>query len=137
VAERLPGGAPERVATGLLRRGGRVLLCHRSPDRRWYPGCWDVPGGHLEPGEAPAQALVRELREELGVTVALPGPPAVHVGYPDWSLDAWVLDSWQGEPANLAPHEHDALAWVDAGEAAALPLADPYVLALVRAALRG
>lgn len=127
----------ERVATGLLRRGGRVLLCHRSPARRWYPDCWDVPGGHLEPGEAPAQALVRELREELGVTVAPPGPPALQVAYPDWSLDAWVLDAWEGEPVNLAPHEHDALAWVDAAGAAALPLADAYVLRLVRSALPG
>ncbi|GID92165.1 NUDIX hydrolase [Amorphoplanes digitatis] len=56
-----------RIVTALLRDGNRVLLCHRSPQRRWYPDVWDLPGGHVEPGEPPGAALARELREELVV----------------------------------------------------------------------
>jgi mutator protein MutT len=126
----------EQVSLALLRRGGRVLLCHRGPHRRWYPGCWDAPGGHLEAGETPQQALVRELAEELGVVVA--PPPALPVlvrEHPDWVLRAWVLDDWAGEPANRAPDEHDALAWVDARGAAELVLADDYLRELIALAL--
>jgi len=42
------------------------VLCHRSPERRWYPDVWDFPGGHIEPGEDPQAALRREVAEELG-----------------------------------------------------------------------
>jgi 8-oxo-dGTP pyrophosphatase MutT (NUDIX family) len=62
-----------RIVTGLLRDGDRVLLCHRSPGRRWYPDVWDLPGGHVEPGELPGDALARELREEVGIEIALFG----------------------------------------------------------------
>ncbi len=56
------------VVAGVLVRGDTVLMCHRSPHRRWYPGVRDLPGGHVEPGEDEPAALARELREELGVT---------------------------------------------------------------------
>jgi 8-oxo-dGTP pyrophosphatase MutT (NUDIX family) len=45
-----------------------VLLGRREAGRAFYPGVWDVLGGHLEPGETSEQALARELREEVGVT---------------------------------------------------------------------
>src|ERR671922_1793664 len=48
--------------------GLSILLGKRSASRADYPGVWDVPGGHCEPGETPEQTLVRELQEELGVT---------------------------------------------------------------------
>ena len=69
-----------RIVTALLRDGNRILLCHRSPRRRWYPDVWDLPGGHVEPGELPGAALARELREEHGIDVAAPsGPPLQEV----------------------------------------------------------
>ena len=55
-------------AGGLLVRGGEVLLARRSSVRLFYPGVWDVVGGHCEDGEAPSEALVREVQEEIGVT---------------------------------------------------------------------
>ncbi|WP_428833210.1 NUDIX hydrolase [Micromonospora coerulea] len=53
---------PVRIVTAVLRDGDRVLLCHRSAGRRWYPDVWDLPGGHVEEGEDPKESLVRELR---------------------------------------------------------------------------
>lgn len=55
----------EAIVAGVMIQDGRILLCHRSPDRWWYPDVWDLPGGHVEPGETPAAALRRDL-EELG-----------------------------------------------------------------------
>ena len=48
-------------------RGDEILLAKRSEGRTFYPGVWDVIGGHCEGSEAPADALVRELQEEIGV----------------------------------------------------------------------
>jgi 8-oxo-dGTP diphosphatase len=72
------GAAPARIVTAFLRDGNRVLLCHRSARRRWYPDVWDLPGGHVERGELPGASLVRELREELGIDIAPPVGPPMH-----------------------------------------------------------
>jgi 8-oxo-dGTP diphosphatase len=58
-------------AGGLLVRGDETLLARRAPDRSFYPFVWDVVGGHCESAEAPGDALVREVQEEIGVTAAL------------------------------------------------------------------
>ncbi len=57
----------KRTASAWIVRGGRVLLERRSADARIAPGAWDTPGGHIEAGETPAEALARELEEELGI----------------------------------------------------------------------
>lgn len=124
------------VAAGLLRCGGRGLLLHRAPSRRWYPDCWDLPGGHVEDGETPDAALHRELLEELGVSALVAGVPFAQVRGDDFRMDVWVIDQWDGEPANLDPTEHDALAWLNHYELTALRLADSRLPALVEAALR-
>jgi hypothetical protein len=59
-------------AMAILRACDSVLMCHRHPAREWIPDVWDFPGGHVEPDETPQQALVRELDEELGVTIDAP-----------------------------------------------------------------
>ena len=66
---REPGG--HRVVAAILQSGDRVLLCHREPGRRWYPDVWDFPGGRVEYGETPEQALHRELTEEIGLDVGV------------------------------------------------------------------
>lgn len=124
------------VTAGLLRRGGRGLLLHRAPTRRWYPDCWDLPGGHVEPDETPHAALQRELLEELGVTAVVSGPPFAQVHGEDFRMDVWVVDHWEGEPANLDPTEHDALAWLNHHEMSALRLADARMVVMFEAALR-
>jgi 8-oxo-dGTP diphosphatase len=60
------------VVAAVIERGGRVLVSQRGPGVG-HPGRWEFPGGKREPGESDAQALARELREELGVEVDI-GP---------------------------------------------------------------
>lgn len=116
------------VVAAALCRDGRVLLCHRTATRRWYPDVWDFPGGHVEERESPRSALVREVREELAVDLILRDvAPQSHyeVVSEDLHLSIWIVDSWSGEPANAAPEEHDFIGWFTPREAMALHLAHP------------
>src|SRR6266481_9686593 len=54
-------------AGGLLVRRDEILLARRSENRKFYPGVWDIIGGHCERDERPVDTLIRELREEIGV----------------------------------------------------------------------
>ncbi|MEV0895209.1 NUDIX domain-containing protein [Actinoplanes sp. NPDC049802] len=104
------------IVTGALVSEGRVLLVHRSPNRRVYPNVWDLPGGHIDPGETELAALTRELREELGVQIG--AGSAIHlcrfnIGRDEESVrfSAWLVGEWKGTPANAAPDEHDEIRW--------------------------
>ena len=123
------------VVAGLLRRRGRALLVHRSPQRLCYPNVWDLPGGHGLPGEPSRRALARELREELGVTTKVTGEPFARSQGSDFQMDIWLIDVWTGEPSNPDPLEHDALRWVTEPELPGLQLADPRLPRLPRTAL--
>jgi 8-oxo-dGTP diphosphatase len=61
------------VAAVIRDEAGRVLIAQR-PEGRHMGGLWEFPGGKVEPGEAPAEALARELREELGLGIAVGAP---------------------------------------------------------------
>lgn len=121
------------VATAVLVISDRVLLCHRHPNRRWYPNVWDIPGGHIDVGETAADAVRRELREELGVTPRIESdePFRIYDPAPDLTLHAWVVTEWSGEVANLAPEEHDEIAWFGLDDLARLELADPSLKVLL------
>jgi 8-oxo-dGTP diphosphatase len=84
---------------------------HRSPAKDWYPDVWDFPGGHVGPGETGAQALVRELREEVSVSVPVPDASPRTIRRAGLILELWRVDSWDGDVINAAPEEHDALGW--------------------------
>ena len=116
---------PTRIAMAALIRRDLVLLAHRHPARRWYPDCWDLVGGHIEPDETPEQAVRRECHEELGVTITDPRPWPLEVEDQTIEPYGFVVTRWQGEPANCAPDEHDDLAWFPAEAMATLRLADP------------
>ena len=109
------------VVVGALVREARVLLAHRSPHKRAYPGVWELPGGLIEAGESELDALARELHEELGVQIAtgsashlcrLTAGPAEEPAL----LSAWLVRDWQGTPANVAPEEHADIGWFDLEE---------------------
>jgi 8-oxo-dGTP diphosphatase len=120
------------IVAGLLLRDGRVLLGHRSADRRWYPDVWDFPGGHVERGEQPIEALARELKEELAIVIQQPGPELVQVVDREFTLRIWLVDKWVGNPVNASPAEHDDLGWFDVREVAGLRLAHSGYLTLIR-----
>ncbi|MFE9689711.1 NUDIX hydrolase [Micromonospora sp. NPDC005806] len=62
---------PLRCAGALIvDDDGRIFIQRRSPDRTLFPNCWDIVGGHLEPGESVEEALRREVTEETGWTVS-------------------------------------------------------------------
>lgn len=98
---------------------------------------WDLPGGHVESGEEPGDALVRELREELGLELRPPlGSPFEELSDASAALEMtiWLID-YLGEVVNRAPDEHDELRWVTSDEITGLALAHPsYVELLERAA---
>lgn len=115
------------MVTGVLTRGAQVLMCHRRADRAWYPDVWDFPGGHLEDGETPEEALVRELREELGIEAQVDGAVMARWVADDHSEDITFLavSRWEGELVNLAPDEHDDIGWFTLAETQSLRLPDP------------
>jgi 8-oxo-dGTP diphosphatase len=113
------------IATAALVRDGRVLMAHRHPERRWYPDCWDLVGGHIEAGESAEQAVIRECSEEIAVRIRDPRPVPMAFTDPTIEMHAFVVDRWDGEPVNAAPDEHDQLGWFGCSELAELKLADP------------
>ena len=98
------------VVAALIWRGDRFLICQR-PAHKARGLLWEFVGGKVEPGETGEQALVRECREELAVTVAPAGVfmDVVHE-YPDITVHLTLFyASAAGEPQLL---EHNALAWI-------------------------
>jgi 8-oxo-dGTP diphosphatase len=71
------GPALRFVAAALIVRGGEVLICQRRPDQPMGLQ-WEFPGGKIEAGESPEQALARELHEELGIQAQI-GPKVTHI----------------------------------------------------------
>ncbi len=125
----------DHVVTAALYRGSEVLLCHRSPSRRWYPNVWDFPGGHVDDLEFPREALIRELREELAIEVAeadVAGQPHQTILGAGFHMSVWRIEAWTGEPFNAQEDEHDEIRWFGLAEALALPLAHAAYPALLR-----
>jgi 8-oxo-dGTP diphosphatase len=86
-----------RVVAAAVIHQGRLLVAQRGPGQS-QAGRWELPGGKVEPGETDAEALVRELMEELGIEVVA-GP---HLAESPFTV------------GDLRPVEHAALSWVDA-----------------------
>ncbi|MFH9571321.1 (deoxy)nucleoside triphosphate pyrophosphohydrolase [Streptomyces sp. NPDC017454] len=123
----------ERIVVGAaLVDGGRLLAARRSAPAE-LAGRWELPGGKVEAGEAPEAALVRELREELGVT-AEPGERVPG----QWPLRTpFVLHVWTARllPGSAAPEpleDHDTLRWLAPAEIWDVPWLDQDVPAVER-----
>jgi 8-oxo-dGTP diphosphatase len=101
------------AACALIDPDARVLVARR-PAWKAMAGLWEFPGGKVENAERPEEALIRELREELGIAVKeaclAPFTFASHA-YPEFHLlmPLYVCRKWEGQPW---PHEHQELKWV-------------------------
>lgn len=124
------------VAAALIDEAGRVLLQRRAPDRA-MAGLWEFPGGKVEPGELPEAALVRELREELGIEAESASlTPACFASAPvggrHMILLLYLCRAWRGEPR---PLDASALKWVRPADmiASEMPPADQPLIELLSA----
>jgi 8-oxo-dGTP diphosphatase len=129
----LPSTPPIDVAVGVLRRGAGILLTRRLAGTH-LEGYWELPGGKFEPGETASQALLRELHEELGITVTAARPLICHQHrYAERAvrLHAFEVTAWQGEPHG---RQGQALRWADPDtlDPAELPPADGPLLGAAR-----
>jgi 8-oxo-dGTP diphosphatase len=123
------------VAAALIDAENRILVAQRLPGGS-LAGLWEFPGGKIEPGETPEAALVRELDEELGVSVAATAlAPVTFVShaYPDFHLLMllYLCRDWQGTPVG---QQGQPLRWEAAGALADLPMppADVPLVAVLR-----
>ncbi len=111
------------VACALVDPDNRVLIAQR-PEGKALAGLWEFPGGKLDPGERPEEALIRELNEELGITVReaclAPLSFASHA-YPDFHLlmPLYICRRWEG---TVTPREGQQLAWVRANKLRDYPM---------------
>ena len=123
------------VAVVLVDRDGRVLLSQR-PSGKSMAGLWEFPGGKIENGEVPEEALIRELKEELGIdtwsSCLAPLSFASH-SYEDFHLlmPVFVCRKWVGSPT---PMEGQALKWVNRDKLKDYPMppADIPMIAVIR-----
>ena len=132
-----PGAKPLLLvaACALVDIDGRVLLARR-PEGKKMAGLWEFPGGKLNPGETPEAALIRELKEEIGIDVAAaclaPFAFASH-DYEGFHLlmPLFVCRRWKGNPT---PRENQTLAWVRAAKLSEyeMPPADKPLVPLLR-----
>jgi len=122
-----------RVAVHLfLEQGGKVLLLRRA-NTGWEDGNYSVVAGHVEAGETVSAAMIREAREEAGITIhpgALLPVCVMHRRSSDERIDYFfACCEWEGQVVNAEPHKCDDLSWFDP---AALP---PNVIPYIRRAL--
>jgi 8-oxo-dGTP diphosphatase len=99
------------VAAGILRREDGMVLLASRPEGKGWAGWWEFPGGKIETGETPFQALAREIDEELGVEVLEAYPWLVRTfDYPEKTvkLHFFMVRKWQGHPEGK---EGQTLSW--------------------------
>jgi 8-oxo-dGTP diphosphatase len=119
----------------MLDQDGRVLIAQR-PEGKALAGLWEFPGGKVEMGEAPEATLIRELQEELGITVKEPCLAPLtfaSFAYPDFHLlmPLYVCRRWEGV---VIAREHQALKWVRPNELRNFPMPpadEPLIPALI------
>jgi len=111
-----------RVAAAVLLRADGAVLFAQRPAGKPYAGYWEFPGGKLEPRETPAEALTRELREELGIAVRRASPWFIQrFVYPHANVELhfFRVFAWDGE---IVGHEGQAFAWQAPGRYTVAPL---------------
>jgi 8-oxo-dGTP diphosphatase len=120
--ERKGCDVPEQEVTlvmgAAIFHGGRVLAARRTAPPA-AAGSWELPGGKVEPGEAPDDAVAREIREELGCAIRVVGHlRGEQPAGPGYVLRVVRAELVEGEPV---PHEHDAVRWLGSDQLHEVP----------------
>jgi len=113
---------PVEVAAAVIQRADGAFLLAQRPAGKVYAGYWEFPGGKLEPGEVAEHALVRELREELGIEACTAYPWLTRVfayTHATVRLSFFRVTAWKGDPQ---PRENQAIVWQHSGAATAHPM---------------
>jgi len=111
------------TAAALVDADNRVLIAQR-PQGKQLAGLWEFPGGKIDAGERPEEALIRELHEELGITVREPCLAPLtfaSYAYPDFHLlmPLYICRRWEGF---VTPREGQAVKWVRASQLRDYPM---------------
>ena len=105
-----------------LMKEGKILVARRT-NTGYQDGNYQVPAGHVEEGEVPAQAMAREAKEEIGIDIDPSDAEFVHVSYRpkhDETGDRvdffFKVEKWSGEVTNMEPNKCDDLKWISPNE---------------------
>ncbi|MBN2560010.1 MAG: NUDIX domain-containing protein [Phycisphaerae bacterium] len=105
------------VKAVIVDTSGRCLLLRRSEANRSFVGCWEWPGGKVDPGEHFADAVVRETREEIGLDVEITGfAGATEFEMPKTNVVLLCMEARITGGEIALSHEHDAHEWVALGD---------------------
>lgn len=127
---RVPDALPTiDVVAAVVERDGAFLACRRAPGKA-AAGRWEFPGGKVEASESPADALVREIREELGVSISVMGELVTVDPGEGGGIRLICLRARLDGPAPVESTDHDELRWVARAELAELDWAEPDVPAV-------
>ena len=126
-----------QVVAALIRRGGKILICRRPADKA-RALMWEFAGGKVEPGESKQQALMRECREELGITVRVGEVyDRVRHVYPDITIELTLFNA-EIAGGEAQPLEHSEIRWIAPEEIGAFDFcpADRDIIAKIAAEAR-
>lgn len=103
----------------ILYKNGKILLGKRK-NTGYRDGDWNLPSGHIEAGELPKEAMIREAKEEIGINLLAEDIEFAHLSYRpkhDETGDRidifFFAENWEGEPTNSEPHKCSEIAWWD------------------------
>jgi 8-oxo-dGTP diphosphatase len=115
----------KHIACAIFCRNRSLLLAKRASHKLAYANCWDVIGGHVDPGETIAQALIREAEEEVGLTPrSFVSTGSFREPRPELHGQAtyhfFVVHQWDGGEPTMMGDEHSEIRWFTIDEACAL-----------------
>lgn len=101
----------------VLQKDGKILFARRC-NTGYQDGNYQVPAGHIDAGELPSEALIREVKEEIGITIKAENIKFAHTSFRPMMDETgdrvdyfFIVDTWEGEITNCEPHKCDDLLW--------------------------